>query len=413
MAEINTGNTAWLLVSSAFVFFMIPGLALFYGGMTGRKNVLATIMQSIFMLGLISMEWIIVGYTLAFGTDFHGFIGLWDKLGLTHVLGHVMQPAAIPEMAFVGFQGMFAAITPALISGAVVGRIRFGAFAIFALVWSLFIYNPVAHWVWGGGFLAKMGALDFAGGLVIHILSGVSALVLCIILGKRYNYKRGNLMPHHLPMTVLGASMLWFGWFGFNGGSALGANELAALALMNTQVAAGAGLIGWALMDYVKGGKMTVLGAISGAISGLVSITPAAGYVTPLSSIAIGLIGAVICYFAVVTLKYKLGYDDALDAFGIHGVGGTWGAIATGIFATTTVNPDGANGLLYGDIHLLGVQALSVVIAYVVGAVGTIIIYKVLSHWITFRVSREDERLGLDLSEHGESAYNSSELKIM
>lgn len=413
MAEINTGNTAWLLVSSAFVFFMIPGLALFYGGMTGRKNVLATIMQSIFMLGLISMEWIIVGYTLAFGNDFYGLIGLWDKLGLTHVLGQVIEGEGIPEMAFVGFQGMFAAITPALISGAVVGRIRFGAFAIFALVWSLFIYNPVAHWVWGGGFLAKMGALDFAGGLVIHILSGVSALVLCIILGKRYNYKRGNLMPHHLPMTVLGASMLWFGWFGFNGGSALGANELAALALMNTQVAAGAGLLGWALMDYVKGGKMTVLGAISGAISGLVSITPAAGYVTPLSSIAIGLIGAIICYFAVVTLKYKLGYDDALDAFGIHGVGGTWGAIATGIFATTTVNPDGANGLLYGDIHLLGVQALSVVIAYVVGAVGTIIIYKVLSHWITFRVSREDERLGLDLSEHGESAYNSSELKIM
>lgn len=413
MAEINTGNTAWLLVSSAFVFFMIPGLALFYGGMTGRKNVLATIMQSIFMLGLISMEWIIVGYTLAFGNDFYGLIGLWDKLGLTHVLGQVIEGEGIPEMAFVGFQGMFAAITPALISGAVVGRIRFGAFAIFALVWSLFIYNPVAHWVWGGGFLAKMGALDFAGGLVIHILSGVSALVLCIILGKRYNYKRGNLMPHHLPMTVLGASMLWFGWFGFNGGSALGANELAALALMNTQVAAGAGLLGWALMDHVKGGKMTVLGAISGAISGLVSITPAAGYVTPLSSIAIGLIGAIICYFAVVTLKYKLGYDDALDAFGIHGVGGTWGAIATGIFATTTVNPDGANGLLYGDIHLLGVQALSVVIAYVVGAVGTIIIYKVLSHWITFRVSREDERLGLDLSEHGESAYNSSELKIM
>ena len=407
---IDTGNTAWLLLCAAMVFFMTPGLAFFYGGMSRSKNVLSTIMQSFFIIGLIGVEWLILGYSLAFSGDLGGIIGDFGKVGLQGVLGQVMDPG-IPEMAFVAFQCMFAIITPALISGALVGRIRFGAYVVFSLIWSTILYNVMAHMVWGGGLLASLGALDFAGGLVIHILSGVSALTLCLLLGRRSGYGKRPMTPHHMPMVVLGAAILWFGWFGFNAGSALGANELAAIAFVNTQVAAAMGLVGWALVEWFHHGKPTVLGAASGAVSGLVAITPAAGFVTPIASLIMGLLGAAICYVSVVFVKNKLGYDDSLDAFGIHGVGGMWGAIATGLFATTNVNEAGADGLFYGDAHLLLVQILSVVVAIVIAVVGTYIIYRGLSLCMKVRVSAKEEMAGLDISQHGESAYNESDFK--
>ena len=408
---IDTGNTAWVLLCAALVFFMTPGLALFYGGMARTKNVLGTIMQSFFLIGLIGGEWIILGYTMAFGSDIAGVVGGLDKFGLANVAGNILPDINIPEMAFVAFQCMFAIITPALISGAVIGRMRFGAFALFALLWAVLIYNPMAHWVWGGGLLAKLGALDFAGGLVIHILSGVSGLVLCILLGRRRGYGKVPMMPHHLPMTVLGASMLWFGWFGFNAGSALSASELAANAFITTQGAAAFGLVAWSLCEWIHQGKPTILGAASGCISGLVAITPAAGFVAPLPALWIGAIGGIVCYFAVVVVKNRLGYDDSLDAFGIHGAGGTWGAIATGIWASVEINPAGAEGLLYGSTDLFIAQIISVVVAYALAIVGTFVIYKGISLFMATRLNPSEESLGVDISEHGESGYNQSELK--
>ena len=408
---IDTGNTAWVLLCAALVFFMTPGLALFYGGMARTKNVLGTIMQSFFLIGLIGGEWIILGYTMAFGSDIAGVVGDLDKFGLANVAGNILPDINIPEMAFVAFQCMFAIITPALISGAVIGRMRFGAFALFALLWAVLIYNPMAHWVWGGGLLAKLGALDFAGGLVIHILSGVSGLVLCILLGRRRGYGKVPMMPHHLPMTVLGASMLWFGWFGFNAGSALSASELAANAFITTQGAAAFGLVAWSLCEWIHQGKPTILGAASGCISGLVAITPAAGFVAPLPALWIGAIGGIVCYFAVVVVKNRLGYDDSLDAFGIHGAGGTWGAIATGIWASVEINPAGAEGLLYGSTDLFIAQIISVVGAYALAIVGTFVIYKGISLFMATRLNPSEESLGVDISEHGESGYNQSELK--
>lgn len=410
MGDMNAGHTTWVLVSAALVFFMTPGLAFFYGGMVRSKNVLSTIMQSFFIIGLIGVEWVVFGYSLAFSGDTAGIIGDFAKFGLGGIVGNVMDPG-IPEMAFVAFQCMFAIITPALISGALVGRIRFGAYAVFCLLWSSLIYNAMAHMVWGGGLLANLGALDFAGGLVIHILSGVSALTLCILLGRRKHYGKRPMLPHHMPMVVLGASILWFGWFGFNAGSALGAGDLAAIAFVNTQVAAAVGLVVWPVIEWLHHGKATVLGAASGVVAGLVAITPAAGFVTPLASLAIGSIGAVVCYGAVAIAKQKLGYDDSLDAFGIHGIGGTWGAIATGLFATTQINGAGADGLVYGGGDLLFAQVVSVVVAYVLAIVGTVILYKVISIFMDMRVSDSDESMGLDLSEHGESAYNQSSFK--
>lgn len=410
MIGIDTGNTAWVLIAAAMVFFMTPGLALFYGGMARSKNVLSTIMQSFFLIGVISVEFMLIGYTLIFGDDVHGIIGSLHKIGLMGTENSIMEGANIPEMAFIAFQCMFAIITPAIMSGSITGRMRFAPFVIFAIIWSIFIYNPMAHWVWGGGFLANLGALDFAGGLVIHVLSGVSGLVLCLLLGRRRGYGRMPMLPHHLPMTVLGGAMLWFGWFGFNAGSALGASTLAANAVLTTQMSAAIGIVGWVLVERYHRGKPTVLGAVSGGVSGLVAITPAAGFVTPVAAIPIGFVGAICCYVAVAVLKSKFGYDDSLDAFGIHGVGGMWGAIATGLFATVSVNPDGADGLFYGG-NLLISQLISLVVAIALAIIGTTIIFKVISLFMDMRVSISAESLGIDISEHGEGAYNQSEFK--
>ena len=410
MIGIDTGNTAWVLIAAAMVFFMTPGLALFYGGMARSKNVLSTIMQSFFLIGVISVEFMLIGYTLIFGDDVHGIIGSLHKIGLMGTENSIMEGANIPEMAFIAFQCMFAIITPAIMSGSITGRMRFAPFVIFAIIWSILIYNPMAHWVWGGGFLANLGALDFAGGLVIHVLSGVSGLVICLLLGRRRGYGRMPMLPHHLPMTVLGGAMLWFGWFGFNAGSALGAGPLAANAVLTTQMSAAIGIVGWVLVERYHRGKPTVLGAVSGGVSGLVAITPAAGFVTPVAAIPIGFVGAICCYVAVAVLKSKFGYDDSLDAFGIHGVGGMWGAIATGLFATVSVNPDGADGLFYGG-NLLIPQLISLVVAIALAIIGTTIIFKVVSLFMDMRVSISAESLGIDISEHGEGAYNQSEFK--
>ena len=410
MIGIDTGNTAWVLIAAAMVFFMTPGLALFYGGMARSKNVLSTIMQSFFLIGVISVEFMLIGYTLIFGDDVHGIIGSLHKIGLMGTENSIMEGANIPEMAFIAFQCMFAIITPAIMSGSITGRMRFAPFVIFAIIWSILIYNPMAHWVWGGGFLANLGALDFAGGLVIHVLSGVSGLVLCLLLGRRRGYGRMPMLPHHLPMTVLGGAMLWFGWFGFNAGSALGAGPLAANAVLTTQMSAAIGIVGWVLVERYHRGKPTVLGAVSGGVSGLVAITPAAGFVTPVAAIPIGFVGAICCYVAVAVLKSKFGYDDSLDASGIHGVGGMWGAIATGLFATVSVNPDGADGLFYGG-NLLIPQLISLVVAIALAIIGTTIIFKVVSLFMDMRVSISAESLGIDISEHGEGAYNQSEFK--
>ena len=376
---IDTGDTAWVLISAALVFLMTPGLGFFYGGMVRSKNVLTTIMQSFFIVAMISVEWLILGYTMTFGADVGGFIGSLEKFGLANVGMNVLENGTIPELAFVAFQCMFAVITPALITGAFAERMKFRAFTLFILLWAIFIYNPMAHWVWGGGFLAQLGALDFAGGLVIHILSGVSGLTLCILLGKRRGYGRTAMLPHNLPMTVLGAALLWFGWFGFNAGSALGAN--------------------------VRSGKPTVLGAASGCIAGLVAITPAAGFVAPMPAIFIGFVGGAVCYGAVAVLKEKMGYDDSLDAFGVHGLGGTWGSIATGLFATTSVNPAGADGLFYGDAHLLMAQVISTVVAYALAIVGSFLLYKIVNAITPMRADEAEETAGLDIVEHGEHGY--------
>ena len=403
-AKIDTGDTAWVLISAALVFIMTPGLGFFYGGMVRSKNVLTTIMQSFFIVAMISVEWVILGYAMTFGADINGFIGSLDKIGLAGVGMNVLENGTIPELAFVAFQCMFAVITPALITGAFAERMKFAAFAVFILLWAIFIYNPMAHWVWGGGFLAQLGALDFAGGLVIHILSGVSGLTICLLLGKRHGFGRLPMLPHHLPMTVLGAALLWFGWFGFNAGSALGANALAANAFIASQAAAAAATVAWVLAEWIHNGKPTILGAASGCIAGLVAITPAAGFVAPMPSLIIGLVGGIVCYFAVAVLKGKLGYDDALDAFGVHGIGGTWGAIATGLWATKTVNPAGADGLFYGG-DLLTAQLISIVVAYALAIVGSYVLFKIVSAFMQVRADENEEVAGLDIVEHGERGY--------
>ena len=405
---MNSGDTAWVLISAALVFLMTPAVALFYGGMVRSKNVLTTIMQSMFILGMVSVEFILIGYTLVFGADVNGLIGDLSKIGLAGVGYKILDGGTIPELAFAAFQCAFAALTPALITGAFAERMKFKAFAILMLMWAIFIYNPMAHWVWGGGFLAQLGALDFAGGLVIHILSGVSGLTICILLGKRRGYGKSAMIPHNIPMTVLGASLLWISWFGFNAGSALGANELAANAFVVTQVAAAAGVLGWVLIEWKRGGKPTLLGAVSGGIAGLVAITPAAGYVNVLPSLAIGLIGGGICYCAVAILKERLGYDDSLDAFGIHGIGGIWGAIATGLWATTAINPDGADGLLYGDTNLFFAQIISIGVAIIFAVVGSTILYKIVGAFTELRADDNEEIQGLDIVEHGERGYTES-----
>ena len=406
--KIDSGDTAWVLMSSALVLLMTaPGLALFYGGMVRQKNALGTLMQSFIILALISLQWVLWGYTLAFGPDKGGIIGGLEWFGLRGVgqTPNADYAATIPHQAFMLFQMMFAVITPALITGAFAERKKFSTFIVFILLWATFVYDPLAHWVWGvGGWPRNLGALDFAGGTVVHISSGISALAAALIIGKRRGYGHQPMPPHNLPLTVIGASLLWFGWFGFNAGSALAANGLAAHAFMTTNTATAAAALAWMFTEWSSRGKPTVLGAASGAVAGLVAITPAAGFVTPMASIVIGAVAGVICYLAC-NFKSKLGYDDSLDVVGVHGVGGTWGAIATGIFATKIVNDAGGDGLLYGNPKQLLYQAIAVGVTIVLGFVMTAIILKVLDGLMGLRVSEEDEQAGLDLSQHSETAY--------
>ncbi|MDO9041128.1 MAG: ammonium transporter [Desulfocapsaceae bacterium] len=403
---MNTGDTAFVLIATAMVMLMTPGLALFYGGLVRSKNVLATTMQSFVCLGIVSILWVVYGYSLAFGPDVGHFIGNLDNVFLKGVgLEPGPYSTAIPALLFCAFQLMFAIITPALITGAFAERMKFTAFLAFTVLWSTLVYLPVCHWVWGlEGWLFKMGALDFAGGTVIHINSGAAALVAALVLGKRKGYGRDSMHPHNLPMTVLGAGLLWFGWFGFNAGSALGASPIAVLALFTTQVATGAGALTWVFAEWKIQGKPTTLGAASGALAGLVAITPGAGFVSPISAIIMGGVAGVICYLAVLA-KSKMGYDDSLDVVGVHGVGGIWGALATGIFASSAVNPAG-NGLLNGNPHQLVVQAIGVGSTIAYSVVVTFIILKVVDVIIGLRVSSDEETQGLDLTQHSEVGYN-------
>jgi ammonium transporter, Amt family len=406
--KIDSGDTAWVLTSSALVLLMTaPGLALFYGGMVRQKNALGTLMQSFIVLALISIQWVLWGYSLAFGPDKGGIIGGLEWVGLRGVgqTPNADYAATIPHQVFMLFQMMFAVITPALITGSFAERKKFSTFIVFILAWATLVYDPLAHWVWSvGGWLRNLGALDFAGGTVVHISSGVSALAAAIVIGKRRGYGHQPMPPHNLPLTVMGAGLLWFGWFGFNAGSALAANGLAGHAFTTTNTATAAAALGWMFTEWMSRGKPTVLGAASGAVAGLVAVTPAAGFVTPMASIVIGAVAGVICYTAC-NLKTKLGYDDSLDVVGVHGVGGTWGAIATGIFATKTVNEAGGDGLLYGNPKQLGIQLVAVAVTLLLGFIMTTIILKVLDAIMGLRITEEDEMAGLDLSQHSETAY--------
>jgi Amt family ammonium transporter len=407
-AKIDTGDTAWVLTSAALVLMMtIPGLAFFYGGLVRVKNVLATLMQSFFMVAIITLQWVLIGYSLGFAPG-NGLIGSLDWIGLQGVglEPNASYAATIPHQAFMIFQMMFAVITPALMTGAFAERMKFSAFVLFSLLWATLIYDPLAHWVWGtGGWLRELGALDFAGGTVVHISSGVSALVAILIIGKRSGFGKTSTAPHNLPFAVLGAALLWVGWFGFNAGSALGGNGLATSAFVVTHVAAASATLGWVLAEWVISGKPTILGAASGAVAGLVAITPGSGFVSPLSAIIIGLAGGVICFTAVM-MKSRLGYDDSLDVVGVHGVGGIFGALATGIFASKAINSAGADGLIYGNVALMKAQLIAVGATVAFAVVGTVVILYVLKAVIGLRVNEDEERLGLDLSQHSESAYN-------
>lgn len=409
MDAINAGDTAWVLISTALVMLMTPALGLFYGGLVRQKNVLSTIMHSIFTLALISVMWVLFGYSLAFGPSQGGIIGGLDWVGLN---GVGMEPNAdyagtIPHLLFMAFQMMFAAITPALITGAFAERKRFKSFIVFALLWSILVYLPVAHWVWGvGGWIRSLGALDFAGGTVIHITSGISALVCALVTGKRVGFGEKPMEPHNITMTVLGAALLWFGWFGFNAGSALGANGLAAIAFVNTHIAAAMAMLAWITASWIRHKRPSVLGAAAGAVAGLVGITPAAGFVTPMSALIIGFLAGAGC-FAAVEMFMRGRIDDSLDVFGVHGVGGLIGAVATGVFATTTVNPAGADGLFYGNPGLVVTQIIGAVSAAAYAAAVTWILLKALSMTVGVRVSESEEDSGLDTTQHGEIAYQS------
>lgn len=405
---IDSGDTTFVIIASALVMLMTPGLALFYGGMVRRKNVLSTFMQSFILIAVISVQWVLIGYTLAFGPDKYHLVGGLSWLGFNGVgmAPNADYAATVPHQIFAMFQLMFAIITPALITGSIAERMRFPAFLAFMVLWATFVYDPLAHWVWGvNGWIRNLGALDFAGGTVVHISSGVSGLIAAIVLGKRKGHGKEPMLPHQLPMTVLGAGILWFGWFGFNAGSALAANGLATNAFVVTNTSAAAAALSWLLAEWLHHGKPTVLGAASGAVAGLVAITPASGYVTPMASLIIGLVGGVVCYLGVSVLKSKLGYDDALDAFGCHGLGGTWGAIATGLFATKAINPAGADGLFYGNPGLMKAQIISIIATYAVAAIGTFIILKVVGLFTKVRATADEEITGLDLTMHGEEAY--------
>ena len=409
--DLNFADISFILICSALVFFMTPGLAFFYGGMARRKNVLNTIMSSFFICGLASVMWVLIGYSLSFGTDFHGIIGGFNYIGLSGVGAEPNSAYAsnIPQLLFAAFQMMFAIITPALVTGSLVGRMKFSSLFVFVAAWLILVYYPLAHMVWGdGGLIRALGAVDFAGGNVVHISSGVSGLVACIILGKRREYGMLSYKPHNIPLVVLGAALLWFGWFGFNAGSALGANELAVHAFMTTNTSAACAMLTWMLIEKVKHGKPTVLGAATGAVVGLVAITPGAGFVPLWSSIIIGALVSPICFFFMGKVKSKFGYDDALDAFGCHGIGGIWGGIATGLFTQKSINSAAQwNGLFFGDTKLFVAQIMSMIITIVCAGVMTFIIVKVIKLFGDIRVSEDSEAEGLDITEHSESAYPS------
>lgn len=407
---MNSGDIGFMLICSALVLLMTPGLAFFYGGLVRRKNVVNTMMTSVFVIGIAAIMWALFGYSLAFENDHFGIIGDFSWLGLQGIEGSTTDyVSTIPHLEFSIFQMMFAIITPALITGAVAGRMKFKALFLFIILWSVIVYYPMAHMVWGlGGFLAKIGSVDFAGGNVVHISSGVSALVLCIVLGKRKDYLRVQYHVHNIPFVVLGASLLLFGWFGFNAGSALQANELAVHAFITTGLSAASGMLSWMAMDVLMSGKPTLVGSVTGMVVGLVAITPGAGYVPIWASIIIGLVGSPICYLMISKVKQKLGYDDALDAFGCHGIGGIWGGIATGLFTQTSINDVARwNGLFFGDTQLFIAQIISIVVTIAVAVVGTLICIAIVRCFTTLRVSKQEEQKGLDISEHQENAYPS------
>lgn len=407
---IDTGNTGFMMICSALVLLMTPGLAFFYGGMVRRKNVVNTMMTSIFVIGIATVMWVLFGYSLAFGVDHLGIIGDLSHLGLVGLTGKVGEYAStIPDLGFAMFQMMFAIITPALITGAVAGRMKFKALFLFIIFWSTLVYYPMAHMVWGiGGFLAKIGSVDFAGGNVVHISSGVSALVLCLVLGKRKDYGKANYRIHNIPFVVLGASLLLFGWFGFNAGSALKADGLAIHAFATTAISAASGMLSWMMMDILMAEKPTLVGCVTGLVVGLVAITPGAGFVPVWASLIIGFVGSPICYFMISKVKQKFDYDDALDAFGCHGIGGVWGGLATGLFTQTSINSVAKwNGLFFGDTHLFIVQVISILVTIVVAVVGTLICIGLVRLFTPLRVEKRDEQVGLDLSEHNETAYPS------
>ena len=407
---MNTGNTAFMMICTALVFFMTPGLAFFYGGLVRRKNVCNTMMACVAIMGLSVLLWTMFGYSLSFGGNHAGIIGDFRWAFLNDV-GWEASPYAdtIPHLVFAAFQMMFAMITPALITGAVIGRMRFKALFAFIALWSFLVYYPMAHMVWGeGGFLAAIGSVDFAGGNVVHISSGVSALVLATYLGRRKGYEKTSYRIHNIPFVVLGASLLWFGWFGFNAGSALAADGLAAHAFMTSAISSAAALVSWMLIDVIKDGKPTLVGASTGLVVGLVAITPGAGFVPIWSSYIIGALVSPICYFTMNFIKHKLKIDDALDAFGCHGIGGVWGGIATGLFAKTSINSVARwDGLVFGNVHLFVAQVLSIIITAAVAVVGTLICIGIIRIFTPLRVDQKEEALGLDISQHGENAYPS------
>jgi len=406
---INGADTAFILAAAGLVLLMTPGLALFYGGMVRGKNVLGTIMQSLIMISLISFEWVYIGYSMSFGPDVGGFIGDLSWFALNGVTNEPSPDYAttIPQTVFMIYQCMFAVITPALITGAFAERVKFLPFAIFSLLWAILVYNPVCHWIWGGGWMSTLATpvLDFAGGLVVHVTCGAAALAAIMVIGPRKGFGKENFLPHNLPMTMLGTGLLWFGWFGFNGGSALAVDGVAATAFVATHLAGMAGMATWTLMEWFKLGKPTTLGAASGAISGLATITPAAGFVGPNAAIVIGLIAGVVCFFAV-SMKSKLGYDDSLDVVGIHGVGGLIGSLLLGVFASKTVNPGGVDGLLAGSAAQLVSQVIGVLVVGVYAFVISWVLVKVLHVTMGMRLAEEDEVQGIDYVEHSETAYN-------
>jgi len=405
--KVDAGDTAFVLLSASLVMLMTPGLALFYGGMVRRKNVLGTIMQSFVTIAIVSIQWILFGYSLSFGPDIGGIIGGLDWAGLRGVGGNPNPDyaATIPHIAFMIYQAMFAVITPALITGAFAERMKFSAFFVFTILWSTIVYDPVAHWIWGnGGWLKNTGVLDFAGGVVVHITSGISALAAALIIGKRKGYMHEAFTPHNLPMTVLGAGLLWFGWFGFNAGSALSSGTLSAMTFVVTHISAVSATLIWVVIEWLHRGKPTMFGAATGSIAGLATITPASGFVGPMSALCIGLAAGAVCY-AALNMKNRFGYDDSLDAFGVHGIGGALGTIATGIFAQKILNPAGADGLLFGSSKMLISQIIAVSVTAIYSFVITVIILKVIDWTIGLRVDEEAEVEGLDISQHGESGY--------